>query len=122
MKAILKFILVALIANATWHVGSALMPYYKFKDAVYAAAMEKEKNRSEDDLRQRVVELASMYGLNVTGEMVTIRSEEHHTIVEASFAQPVSVLPGYQFPWPFRMNVDAYVITPVKLNELLPPQ
>ena len=122
MKAVLKLIVVALIANATWHVGSALTSYYKFKGSVYAAAMEKEKNQNESDLRQKVVELASTYDLPVTGDMITIRSEEHHTNVEASFTQPISVLPGYQFPWPFRMTVDAYVITPVKLDDLLKPQ
>jgi hypothetical protein len=120
VKAFLKLIVVALIANALWHVGSALIPYYKFKDSVHEAAMVTE--RTENDLRQKIVELASTYDLPVTADMVTIRSQEHHTIVEASFTQPISVLPGYQFPWPFRMTVDAYVMTPVRLNESRKPE
>lgn len=120
MKVILKFIVVALIANAIWHVGSAFASYSKFKDSVYAAAME--KGTTEDGLRQKTVELASTYDLPVTGDLVTIRSEEHHTIVEARFTQPISVLPGYQYPWPFSMTVDAYVLTPVKLNDLAKPE
>ena len=119
MKAILRLIVVALVANALWHVGSAFSSYYKFKDSVHAAAMEKGK--SEDGLRQKIVELASTYDMSVTEDMVTIKSEEHHTIVEASFTQPISLLPGYQYPWPFSMIVDAYVITPVKLNDLGKP-
>jgi hypothetical protein len=119
VKTILRFIVVALVANATWHVGSALTSYYKFKDSVYAAAME--RGRGENDLREKIVELASTYDMPVTGDMVRIRSEEHHTIVEASFTQPISVLPGYQYPWPFSMTVDAFLITPVRLNDLVKP-
>ena len=119
MKSILRLIVVALIANALWHVGSALSSYYKFKDSVHAAAMEKGK--SEDDLRQKIAELASTYDMPVTGDMITIQSQEHHTIVEASFTSPISVLPGYQYPWPFSMTVDAYTITPVKLNDQAKP-
>jgi len=120
VKAILKLIVVALIANALWHVGSALTSYYKFKDSVYVATME--KGRNENDLRQKITELASIYDQPVTEDMITIRSEEHHTIVEASFTQPISVLPGYEYPWPFSLSVDAYVLTPVKLNGLVNPE
>ncbi len=120
MKAILKLIVVALIANATWHVGSTLMSYSKFKDSVYVAAMQKATR--ENDLRQKIVELASTYDMPVTRDMVKIRSEEHHTIVQASFTQPISVLPGFEYPWPFRMTVDAYVLNPVKLNDSAKPE
>lgn len=119
MKAFLKLILVALFANALWQVSTGLMPYYKFKDSVLAAASVTE--RSENDLRQKIVELASMYDLAVTGDMITFRSQEHHTIVEASFTQPISVFPGVQIPWPLRMTVDAFVMTPVRLNDSAKP-
>jgi hypothetical protein len=115
MKAFLKFVLVAIFANALWQVSTGLSPYYKFKDAVLEAASV--TGRSENDLRQKIVELASMYGMAVTAEMITFQPGEHHTIVEASFTQPISVFPGVQVPWPLNMYVDAPVLTPVKMND-----
>ncbi len=115
MKGLFKFILVVLFANALWQVSRSFAPYYKFKDAVLTEA--KVTERSENDLRQRIVEQASMYGLAVTGEMITLRAGEHHTTVEASFTLPISVFPGVAIPLPMSMTVDAAVMTPVRLND-----
>ena len=110
MKAILKLIVVVLIANALWRIGSAYTSFYKFKDSVRAAAMDEGK--SEDDLRQKIVELASTYDVPLTAEAITIRREPHHTAVEGSYTTPVAVLPGYEYQWPFSLDIDAYPITP----------
>jgi hypothetical protein len=108
VKAILKLIVVVLIANAIWRVGSAYTSFYKFKDAVYAAAMDQGK--SEDDLREKILELASAYDVPLTAESITIRRETRHTVVESSYITPVALLPGYEYQWPFSLDVDAYVI------------
>jgi hypothetical protein len=120
MKAVLKLIVVVLMANALWSVGSAYASLYKFKDSVYAAAMEEGK--SVDDLREKILELASTYDLPLTAETLTIRREVHRTTVEGSFTKPVAVLPGYEYAWPFTVDIDAYVIVPpVKLKDLASP-
>ena len=120
MKTLLKLIVMALMANAIWRVGSAYASFYKFKDSVYAAAMEEGK--SVDELREKILELASTYDLPLTAETLTIRREVHRTIVEGSYTKRVNVLPGYEYQWPFTVDIDAYVIVPpVKLNDLASP-
>ena len=120
MKILLKLVVVALLANALWHVSMAYMTSYRFKDAVLGAALQ--EGITEDELRQKVVDLAGTYSVPLTAEGVTIGQEEHHTTVEGSYALPVAVVPGYEYRWPFTMSVDAYVVTPpVRRGDLIKP-
>ena len=81
-----------------------------------------DQSQSEDRLRQKILELASMYDVPLTEEAVTIRRDQRHTFVEGSYISPVAVLPGYEYQWPFSMAVDAYVIDlPPSLDEPAKP-
>ena len=101
MKAILKLVVVVLMANALWRVGSAYVSFYRFRDSVRAAAMD--QRQSDDRLRQKILELASMNDVPLSEEAIAIRREEHHTYVDGSYKTPVAVLPGYEYqcrsPW-----------------------
>ena len=107
MKTLLKLIVVALIANALWRAGSAYTTVYRFKDSIYEAAMQ---GTTEADLKQKVVELAHTYDLPLTAEDLTVTREVQHVSVKTSYTSPVAVLPGYEYQWPFTVDVDAYVI------------
>ena len=120
MKAIIKLIIVVLMLNALWRVGSAYASYYRFKDSIRAAAIAEEK--SDVVLRQKIVELASTYDVAVSEEDIFIRRDQHHTYVDSAYKTPVAVLPWYVYDWPFNVNVDAFVITPSpELRELVKP-
>ena len=58
MKTVLKLIVVGLMLNALWRLGSAYVSFYEFKDSVRIAALG---SKSDDVLRQRILELASTY-------------------------------------------------------------
>jgi hypothetical protein len=107
VKTLLKLIVVALIANALWRAGSAYTTFYRFKDSIYEAAMQ---GTTEADLKQKVVELAHTYDLPLTAEDLTVIREVQHVSVKTSYTSPVAVLPGYEYQWPFTVDVDAYVI------------
>jgi hypothetical protein len=115
VKPLLKLILVALMANALWRIGSAYTAFYRFTDSVHSAAMD--QGRTEEDLRQKVVELASTYDVPVAEDSIAIRRDQHHTFVETSYVAPVALLPGYVYKWPFSVNVDAFVIVPPRRVE-----
>ena len=71
---------------------------------------------------EQLMELASTYDVSLTEEAITIRREPQHTFIESSYIAPVAVLPGYEYQWPFKMDVDAYVIAPpAGLNDLARP-
>ena len=110
MKTLLKLALVALVANATWHVFQAYSAHYRFKDAVESTAQYRG-NKTETDVRDRVLELASQYDVPVTRENLSVTIGEKHTIVETSYARPVDLLPGFTYPWPFSVHVDTFTVS-----------
>lgn len=121
IRFILRLAIAAFIVNATWRVGSAYMTYYRFTDTVTQTA-QYSKGKSEEELRQRVLELAAEYDVPLGENAVTVRRKSNHTFVDGSFTKPVDLLPGYRYPWPFRVNIDVFTITPVKLGDLANPQ
>ena len=105
IKLILKLVVVALIANATWRVGSAYVAHYKFKDAVQQAALFRG-SKTDAVLRQRIFELASDFDIPVTGDQVTLMTAEHHTVVDCSYTRVIELAPGFKYPWEFAFHVD----------------
>jgi hypothetical protein len=114
LKLILKLALVALIANATWRLGSAYVTFYRFKDAV-AETAQFGNQRSRAELLQRVFELASQFDIPLAIDAVSIRRDDlNHTIIDGSYTQPVDVLPGYRYLCPFTWHLDVFTVGPSK--------
>ncbi len=109
MKAILKLVLVALIANATWHLFTAYTTHYKFRDAVEAAS-QYGSAETETQLRERVLALGDQYDVPIATDSFTIRRENQHTIIDGSYSRPVDLLPGYSYSWRFSWHVDTLAL------------
>jgi hypothetical protein len=105
IKAILKLVVVVLLAKASWQVGTAYVLHYKFTDSVQQTTLFRGK-RTDEVLRQRVFELASDFDIPVTDADVSLRSEDHHTIVEGSYKRDIELLPGFRYAWPFSFYID----------------
>jgi hypothetical protein len=110
LKFLVKLVIVALVANATFRLGSAYLSLYRFKDAI-EQAMLYESKKSDEELRQRVVELGSQYDLPITDDSFTLRRENEHTYVEGSYTKPVEFLPSYPYPWKFTYSTDTLVLS-----------
>ena len=114
MKTILKLIVVAILANALWRVGTAYAAFYKFKDS--------QGESTEEELRQKIVELASTYDLPIRADDVTVVREVHHTAIHGSYKQGVAMFPGFEYQWPFSIDLDAYPIAPpTRRGDLIKP-
>ena len=105
IKALIKLVIVALLANASWRVASAYIAHYKFTDSVQQTTLFRGK-RTDDVLRTRVFELALDYDIPVTEENLSLRSEDHHTIVEGEYTREIELLPGFRYAWPFSFHID----------------
>jgi hypothetical protein len=113
-KLLVKLALAALIANAAWRVGSAYLTFYKFKDAV-AETAQFGTQKSKAELQQRILELASEYDIPLAADAFSVRRDDrNHTVVDGSYTQPVDVLPGYRYLWPFVWHVDVITFSPSK--------
>jgi hypothetical protein len=105
IKLILKLAVVALLANASWRVGSAYVAHYKFEDSVQQAALFRG-SKTDDVLRRRIFELASDFDIPVTDDQLTLTTSEHHTVVDGGYTRIIELAPGFTYPWEFTFHVD----------------
>lgn len=112
IKLALKLAIVALVANAAWHLMTAYTSYYKFKDAVQQTT-QFGNDKSIDQLRARVLGLASDYDLPLGEDDFTIRRETLHTIVDGAYLANIDLLPGYSKPWRFEFHTDTFSEAPM---------
>jgi hypothetical protein len=109
MKVLLKLAIVALLANATWHVGGVYAAHFKFKDAVQSAS-QFNGARSEQELHSRILELAGQYDVPVTDANFTIRRDQNHTFTDGSYIRPVELFPGFSYPLTFSWHSDTFTV------------
>ena len=105
IKTIVKLVLVVLVANATWRVGSAYISHYKFTDSVHQISLFRGR-QTDDMLRKRIFQAASDFDIPVSDQDITLRTENHHTIVEGAYTREIELAPGFVYPWPFDFHVD----------------
>jgi hypothetical protein len=105
IKLIIKLAIVALIANASWRLGTAYMSHYKFTDSVHQTTLFRGK-QSDEVLRRRIFELAADFDIPVHEEDVTLRTQDHHTIVDGQYIREIELAPGFIYPWSFSFHTD----------------
>jgi hypothetical protein len=110
VKTLIKLIVVALLANALWRVGTAYTAFYRFRDSVTEVATLGDGTAEE--LRQKIAELASTYDVPLAADDLTVTREVNLTLVRGSYRKPISMFPGFEYQWPFSVDIDAYPITP----------
>jgi hypothetical protein len=113
LKLIIKLAIVALLANAVWRVGSVYAAYYRFTDAVQQTTLYRGE-KTDNQIRDRVFELASDYDIPVNDETLTVRRENNHTIVEGAYRKPVQLFPGFSYDVKFDVHVDTFTLTGLK--------
>ena len=109
IKLVLKLAVVALLANATWQLFSAYSAHYRFVDAVESSTQFGSK-QSDDQMRERVLELAMQYDVPVTEDTFTLLRQDKHTTIDGSYTRPVDLFPGVVYPWPFTWHVDTFTL------------
>ena len=113
MRTLMRLVIVALVANAVWHLFGAYYPNYKFQDAVEYAA-QNGASLTTEALRDRVVELASQFDVPLTAEQVTVARVNTHTTVDLSYKRQIELVPGFKPAWPFSIHVDVVILGSLK--------
>jgi hypothetical protein len=112
IKLLIKLAIVAVVANAAWHLATAYLSYYKFTDAVQQTTLF-GNDKSVERLRGRIVELAADYDLPIGQDDFTLTRENFHTVVDGSYTRPIDLFPGYTRPWTFTFHTDTFSEAPV---------
>jgi hypothetical protein len=115
MKTLVKLALLAIVANATWHVFTVYSAHYKFLDGIqYAAQFRGDK--TDEQLRQQVLELAAQAELPIDEGQLTIARADTRTTVDTSYTRVIELFPGFTYPWPFTVHVVAYTTEPTPIR------
>ena len=112
IKLIIKLAIVALLANAAFHVMTAYMAYYKFSDAVQQTTLF-GNDKSLERLRARIAEIATEYDLPIGQDDFTLTRDNFHTIVDGSYTRTIDLFPGYSRPWRFAFHTDTFSEAPI---------
>ena len=112
IKLLLKLAIAALIANMAWHVMTAYMAYYKFKDAVQQTT-QFGNDKTLDSLKRRVLQHASDYDLPIDENDFTIKRDSFHTVTDGSYTRPIDLLPWYTRQWTFTFHIDTFSDAPM---------
>ena len=107
IKRLISLALLALVANATWHVFLAYSAHYKFKDAVNYAA-EHRGDKTDDALHDQILQLAANEDLPVQPDDVVVLHEGIATAVTVSYTRAIEVVPNHPYTWSFSFRTDTY--------------
>ena len=106
IKTLIKLAVIVLLANAIWRAGSTYLAYYKFNDAATEVAIN-SKNKTDEELRDKVMALAMEYDQPIDADAVMIQHDSTRVRIEGSYVKPVSLFPGTEYQWPFSLSADS---------------
>jgi hypothetical protein len=109
MKAILKLIIAALIIHATWKAGTVYFRFYGLKEDVTQIAQFGVR-QTDNDLRNGVVDAAKRRDIPLGADAVTVRRQNHHIIIDATYKEQVELAPRYFYPWDAKLHVDVLTL------------
>ncbi len=109
IKALLRVVAVALIANAAWHIFMAYSAHYRFKDSVENAA-HYGGQQEESDLRRRIFEIAGQFDVPIAEKSFTLRRDGARAVIDGKYSRPINMAPGLTYEWPFSWHVDTVII------------
>ena len=111
MKALIKLIIAALVVHATWRAGMVYWQYYQFRDGVQQIAQFAGR-QPDAEVHNRVLGLAKELLVPLDPDRLSVRRQENHTLIAASYDERIELLPRYFYPWEFRVAADAFTIVP----------
>lgn len=110
MKVIIKLLIVAAILNACARGAMAAWTYYQFKDAASQTILFGGE-ASVAQLQEQILRRAAELEVPISPENVVVTRDGPRTVAEASYTQPVELVPSYKRPFKFSFKVDALSYT-----------
>jgi hypothetical protein len=110
MKTIIKLVIVLLILNATYRVGSAYWTHYQFQDSIQEAAQFAER-ASPEDLRAKILELAATLGVPIDPDNLTVTRGNRRIDIDGSYFRNLELVPRYKGRWDFTIHVTVLTLS-----------
>ena len=110
MKTVIKLVIVLLILNATYRVGSAYWTHYQFQDSIQEAAQFAER-ASPEDLRVKILELAATLRVPIDPDNLTVTRGNRRIDIDGSYFRNLELVPRYERRWDFTIHVTVLTLS-----------
>lgn len=111
LRNLIRLAVVLLIAHALYRFVPIYMHNYQFKDAVAEAALF-AKDRPENEMVDRVMELATRYQIPLDRESIQVTKDRQKTYIDVFYEEQVEWVPGYKRVMPFNISVEGWHVRP----------
>jgi hypothetical protein len=111
LKRLIELVIAAAIIYAGWHAGVAYLHYFQFDDALTETARY-GRGRTEEQLRERVMQLAAEYKIPLDPQAVVIHTDNNATRIAAPYTERIKLLPNYVYELKLEPKGDSWHIQP----------
>jgi hypothetical protein len=107
VRKLVKLAILLFIANALYRMAPVSLHYYQFKDALQELALFSQK-ATDAELTDRVMALADEHNVPLDRDYVTIKRPNGQLIIDASYVESMTLLPGYTYDHQFDVEAKAF--------------
>jgi hypothetical protein len=111
IKRLIELAIAAAIFYAGYHAAVVYLHHYQFDDALEETARF-GRGRTEEQLRERVIQLAAEHQIPLEPESVVIRTDNNATRITAPYTARVRLLPNYIYEVKLEPVGDSWHIQP----------
>ena len=116
-RRLLNLAVVALIAHAGWKVGPVFFRYFELKDRITEAARYAGKHTAAE-LEKQIMEIAGAEGIVLEAKALHVQKSGDHVRVDASYTEPLELLPRYYYPHQFTFSIQTVLARPMTPGEI----
>ena len=110
MKTVIKLIIVALVLNAAYRVGSVYWTHYQFQDSIQQMAQFSE-HAAPEDLRTKILEMAGTLGVPIEPDNLTVTRGNRRIDIDGSYFRDLEVVPRFKRRWDFTIHVTVLTLS-----------
>jgi hypothetical protein len=105
IRKLVSLAVIVLVVLFFWRVVPPWMTYFDFQDQVREAARYSQ-GRTAEQVQAHIVRLAQQDQIPLDERAIKILKEEQLMHVELAYTENLQVLPGYFYPYEFRIEIN----------------
>ncbi|MGE5199826.1 MAG: hypothetical protein ACM3H9_09310 [Rhodospirillaceae bacterium] len=111
MGRLIRILVIAAVAWASWHAGMAAWQQFRFSDDVERIA-QFGPDRDTGSVMAAVLEAAARYDLPVAEKDVRLRHQQSpaELYIDVTYTVQVEILPRVFYPWTFTTSVHGWFV------------
>jgi hypothetical protein len=104
-RKIVKIVVLVFVANALYQFVPPYYRYVRFKDGVHETALFSQRMQ-DVEIVDRVMALADRLHVPLDRESVQIQHQGTRVVIDASYLEPMTFVPGNTYQWQFNVGAD----------------